>query len=424
MAAAAEEHLRYDVGCPFCGLACDDLAIASAADRLRIAGAGCALSRERLGALAPAGALPRVDGREADLAQAVARAGEILAASRAPVFAVAADVAGARAALALAERLGGVVDHPDSDALFRNLRVVQDAGALTTTLSEVRNRADVVLVVGPDPAGALPRFHERCLAPRRTLFEDAAERALFRLGPPAGAAPAPAVDQLPCTMDRLPEAIAAVRACLTGRPVPRLDLPGLETGRLNALAARLQSARYALVAWVPAAFGDGDGELIGHALLELARAVTRTTRCSLLALGGSANLLGVNQVCTWQTGYPLRTSFGTGTPEHDPHRHAARRMIANGEADAVVWISSFDTIHEPPATGAPVVLLAPPGAAPGDVAVWIPVGVPGVDHAGQIFRGDGVVALPLRALRASALPDVRSVLERIEARLPARRVRP
>ena len=31
--------------------------------------------------------------------------------------------------------------------------------------------------------------------------------------------------------------------------------------------------------------------------------------------------------------------------------------------------------------------------------VHIPVGTPGIDHAGEIFRTDGVVALPLAALR-------------------------
>src|SRR5262245_26521549 len=173
MAAASEERLRRDVGCPFCGLACDDLVIAEAAGRLEVADAGCWLSRRRYAELQAADAAsPIVDGHAATLDAAVARAAEILAVARAPVFAVAADVAGTRAALRIADRLGGVVDHPGSDALFRNLRAVQDTGALTTTLSEVRNRADFVLVVGPDPVAAFPRFYERCIDPRRTLFSE------------------------------------------------------------------------------------------------------------------------------------------------------------------------------------------------------------------------------------------------------------
>jgi len=424
MAAASEERLRRDTGCPFCGLACDDLTVARTADRLEITENGCALSRRRYAELqsaAPAALM--VDGRPADLAAAVERAADILASSHSPVLVVASDVAGTRAALRLADRIGAVIDHPDSGAQHA-LRALQDSGALTTTLSEVRNRADFALIVGTDPAAAFPRFYERCIEPRRTLFaEGAPPRALLRLGPPArdaAASPEFLVEELPCAMERLLEAVAALRALLDDRTIAPLDLPGLDARRLAEVVTRLKAARYPLVVWAPAQFDERDGPVLAHALLELARAATRTTRCSLLMLGGSANLLGVNQVCTWQSGYPLRTSFAGGAPEHDPWRYSARRMLASGEADALVWISAFDATRVPPATDAPTILMTSAGAPPPRTAVHVPVGVPGIDHAGQIFRTDGIVAVPLRALRAATLPDVAAVLGLIESRLAAR----
>jgi formylmethanofuran dehydrogenase subunit B len=414
MAAAAGEHLRRDVGCPFCGLACDDLVVARSANRLEIADNGCALSRSRLAEIQAADAAsPLVDGQEADLAAAMARAASLLAASRAPVFVVASDVAGARAALSLAERTGGVIDHPDSDGLLASLGVVQDAGSLATTLSEVRSRADLVLVVGPDPAPAFPRFYERCVAPRRTLLDEKnPERVLLRLGSPD------------CASKLLPEALAALRSAVDDRPVATAGAGGLDAAGLRELAARLKSARYGVIVWAPSLLETRDVAPVGHALLGLVRDLTRTTRCTLLALGGAANLIGVNQVCVWQTGYPLRTSFATGVPEHDPWRHSARRMIVAGEADAVVWVSAFDNVRVPLTSSVPTILLAPPSAPPPGLAAYIPVGVPGLDHAGQIFRSDGVVALPVRALRQSALPDVATVLGRIETALAAREPAP
>lgn len=423
MADNANEGQRRDVGCPFCGLVCDDLTIDSAGGRLRVTAAGCHISRERFQEHEAGAASPMVDSRVADLSAAVARAAEILAPARAPVFVVAADVAGTRAALRLADRLGGVVDHPDSDALFRNLRAVQDSGALATTLSEVRNRADLLLTVGPDPSSRLPRFFERCVEPQQTfLGEQPLQRQLFHLGAAAEAraesSPGPAVTELPCAMERLPEAIAALTASLRERPVAALDLPGLDGNSLAGLAERIKAARYAVVVWAPAMFDLPGGELLAQALLELARHVSRFTRCSLLPLGGSANLFGVHQVCTWQTGYSVRTGFGRGVPEHDPYRFSARRMIEEGEADAVLWISSFGKAALPDLRGIPAVLMAPPTGAPDrPVCAYVPVGVPGIDHAGQIFRTDGVVALRLAASRASALPDVASVMARIEAAL-------
>jgi formylmethanofuran dehydrogenase subunit B len=56
-----------------------------------------------------------------------------------------------------------------------------------------------------------------------------------------------------------------------------------------------------------------------------------------------------------------------------------------------------------------------PGAP--EPAVFIPVGTPGLDHAGHLFRTDRVVALPLAGLRTSRLPSVAQAIEAIEGAL-------
>ena len=181
MAAVADSALRRNVACPFCGLACDDLTVA-VAERPR------QRARSRLRAQ-PRGLRARAVRRDAarrrasaaSLDEAVAAAADILRGSRQPLFAgLATDVAGLRAVMQLAERTGGIVDHLGSDGLFRNLRVVQDSGWMTTTLSEVRNHMDLLLIVGPDPTPLFPRFFERCVAPRQTLFAECPPRAAGR----------------------------------------------------------------------------------------------------------------------------------------------------------------------------------------------------------------------------------------------------
>lgn len=418
MGESEHQRRRLDVGCPFCGLICDDLAINVGGGGLRVARAGCWLSRRSFEDSAPV-ASAAVAGRAAPIDEAVDRAAEILSRARAPLFMISADIAGARVAMRLADRLGGVVDHPDSDALFRNLRAQQDAGAFTTTLSEVRNRADLVLVVGPDPAPALPRFYERCVEPRRTLLGDQPlDRKLFRLGPPAGAAAAeaptaPPATELSCALDDLPGAVAALGALLRGHDVAPLPVAGLAD-----LADSLKAARYVVLIWAPALFPAAAGELMAQAMLEVVRTLNQTTRAFVLALGGSGNLLGVNQLCLWQSGFPLRTSFGSGTPDHDIHRFSGRRMIADGEADALVWISAFGPATPAVNPQVPAIVLAPRLAPQAALpAVHLPVGIPGIDHAGQVVRADVVVALRLTALREAAAPTVGAVLAMLEARL-------
>ena len=71
-----------------------------------------------------------------------------------------------------------------------------------------------------------------------------------------------------------------------------------------------------------------------------------------------------------------------------------------------------------PATAAPTIALLGPGMqASRPVEVAIPVGTPGLDHAGSIYRMDGVVSLPVLPLRDLGLPSAAEVLRRIGARL-------
>src|SRR4051812_9776298 len=96
---------------------------------------------------------------------AVAEAARLLGASRLPLIAgLGTDIAGARAAVALAERIGGVVEHMHSDAMLRDLAVLREAGAFVTTPNEARLRADTLLLVGTGLSEAWPALGERLLS--------------------------------------------------------------------------------------------------------------------------------------------------------------------------------------------------------------------------------------------------------------------
>jgi formylmethanofuran dehydrogenase subunit B len=49
--------------------------------------------------------------------------------------------------------------------------------------------------------------------------------------------------------------------------------------------------------------------------------------------------------------------------------------------------------------------------------VFIPVGTPGIDHAGHAYRLDNVVAIRLKKLRDAGLPSTAEVLTAIEQAL-------
>jgi formylmethanofuran dehydrogenase subunit B len=411
------------VTCPFCGLLCDDLVVATGGEGLAVRQNGCSLAVagfERAGRGDPA--TPRIGSRPATLPEAAAEAARLLRGARQPLIAgLATDVAGARAVGRLADRAGAIVDHMNSAAAVRNLLVLQDSGWIATTLAEVRNRADLLVVAGGDAVSRFPRFFERCLGRRETLFAEDRQCEVIFLGQgplPEVTLPGPPPTVIGCGVERLGEAIGVLRAMLAGHPLAATSAAGQPLGRWRELAERLRRAGYGVVAWAAADFDFPQAELTIQSLCELVKELNRNTRWSSLPLGGSDGDLTSDSVQLWQTGFGGRTAFGQGVPQYDPYHHSAARLLDSGEADLLLWVSSFHASRTPPRTAVPTVVLGRSGMTfEREPAVYIPVGTPGIDHAGHLFRTDRVLVLPLSRLRASSLPSVADAILAIEAAL-------
>ena len=349
----------------------------------------------------------------------MAAAATLLAGAQQPLITgLGADIAGLRALLALADRTGAIVDRWQSAAQLSNLAVIQRAGALAATFGEIANRADVVLLLGRDPSREHPRLFERLLRNRTALYRSAAPWVSY-LGP-AALAPTdvPLGVQAPVDAASLVDAIGALSALIRGERVAGAAA-ALPLAALGTIAEKLKAARYGAILWEAAAFAPGEVQIAVALVLNILRFLTLTTRCVGLPLGGGDNAQGASQTMLWQAGWPGRISFATGTPEHDPWRFDAERLLAAREVDALLWVAALSPTP-PPSTAVPTVALIGPDvtlAAP--PAVEIRVGVPALDHAGAVVRADTVIALPLTAARPSTLPSVAAaataILERIGA---------
>jgi len=397
-----------DIACPFCGLVCDDLALADG----RVDARGCAKSAAGF-ARTPSVAEHRVAGRPATLDAAAAAAATLLRGARLPLISgLAADVAGLRALIALADRLGGVIDRWGSAAQLANLSLLQREGGMTATFGEIANRADAIVLIGSDPAVAQPRFFERLVRPRHALYRPGAPHIAF-IGRESAAPADPAVsERILVEGDRLLDAVSTLAALANGQKVR----PEIATAALRGLADRLAAAHYGAIAWDIAAFAPPLRDAATSILLHLLRRLTRKTRCVGWPIGGENNAQGASQTMLWQAGWPGRISFAEGTPQHDPWLYDAERLLMAGEVDALLWASALSATPPPP-TSVPTVALLAADAPPTSAAVEIRVGIPGIDHAGTVMRADTVVALPLRAARPSALPSIAAAAAAILAHL-------
>ena len=403
------------IACPFCGLVCDDLLLEAG----HVDSRGCA--KGAAGFARPPGTREhRVAGRAASFADATAAAATLLGGAQQPLITgLGADIAGLRALLALADRSGAIVDRWQSSPQLDNLAVLQRAGAFAATFGEIANRADVVLLLGRDPSRDHPRLFERLLRNRTALYRSAAPWLSY-LGPSALAPADVALGaQAPVEASSVVEALGALSAMIRGKPVAESASTALPVAALSQIAERLKAARYGAILWEAAAFARGEAQIAGALVLHMLRFLNVTTRCVGLPLGGGDNAQGAAQTMLWQAGWPGRISFATGTPEHDPWRFDAERLLAAREVDAVVWVATLSPTP-PPATTVPMVaLVAPDVTLATTPAVEIRVGVPALDHTGTAVRADTVIALPLAAARPSPLPSVAAaaaaILERIGA---------
>jgi formylmethanofuran dehydrogenase subunit B len=359
-----------------------------------------------------------INGRAASLDAAIAEAAGLIGKSRLTVVAgLGADVAGAQAAIALCERIGGVVDHMSSTALLRDLDVLRESGMMLTTPGEARTRGDVVLLVGNGlvESGlleAVPNLRTRALTPPaaegtlRRIFWLGADEADMRALAGAATDSVSKIETISADEASLPGWLAALRARVNGRPVA---LSGAHSGEIDALAAALRSAKFGVAVWSAARLDVLTIEM----LCGLVRDLNAKTRFTGLPLAPGDNAAGVLQVCGGMTGFPMRTGFGSGVPEHDGWVFDAERLVESGEADCALWISAYGA--EAPRWRKPIPLIALTAAAEFARAptVRIAVGRPGVDHDSVDYCPAMGTLVSKAASHPSQTPSVAVVIGRL-----------
>ena len=413
-----------EVPSPFCGIGTDDLTIRVDGVSLKVIENGCAVNTPAF-EQAITDTSPRVDGKEVSLDVAIAKAAALLKDTRLPVIGgCATDVNGMRGLLALADRCGAVVDNMNFTGARNNFLALQDSGWMNTTLAEVKNRCDLLLVVGTDLEAFAPRFFERYLWNKEAMFlDDTSHREVIYLGkaPSGDASTSPSGQKaqvFECATDGLPEVIAVLRALVKGQPIRATSVCGIAVADLQAIADKLKAAKYGVVTWAAGALAYAQAELTVQTLSEMIKDLIQHHPLFRLAVGGKEGDQTANQVCGWTTGYPARTRFSRGYPEYDPFLNDTNLLLANGEADALVWVQAFNVNSVPPVTALPTIVVGRSGMTfAKEPDVFIPVGTPGIDHAGHAYRMDNVVAIRLKKLRDSGLPSTAQVLNAIEQAL-------
>ncbi len=372
------------VTCAGCGLLCDDVAVETSGDRVRLRpecplGAQWFAERVRPRDAAPA----TIDGQPANLESALARAAELLRRSRRPRLHgfENATIEDARAAVALADRLGALITTGAKADPWPGAPAVPLRGASTATLGEIRDRSPLVIIWREDPETTHPRLLDRL----RLDGDD--ERALVVVDDADTATAARARLRLRWPRERDLEAIATMHALQLGLPVrgDKLEQP------LSGLLKRVQDVPHVAFVYGAGLTDGAGGQRRALALHELVRALSHERHAVTLELPRAPGTRSADDVLAWQSGYGGAVDFAGGHPEW------VTATEPPGDADVTVHVES-----------------GPDGSVVAGLGVEVRIrtAAAGVEASGTAHRLDGV-PLTLQAPMAGDAPTAATLLARL-----------
>ena len=415
-----------NVTCPHCGILCDDLSIDvndSVVKPINELPAYCHKAYENASLNSSVLPSPEIDGKQVSLDDAIKKASALLSASSQPlVSGLIADVQSCREAVALTDKIHGVIDHANGTTMRPNIAIMQRHGKVKTTLAEARNRADNIIIFGSEVLNRFPRFLERVLLPKETLGSNNATNKTITIIDSQAETQAQTFNQknisyMQLDAPSLDHIIQTLQRIVHTNPEQN-DQHDSTTQALINLYQTILNSKYSAIVWNTGLLDRNVAEQTVQALTMTIKAIMKTHRCVGLPLGGSKGEITASQVTTWQTGVPLPVSFTSGVPVHEPLLYNGATMIENKEADCLVWLSTYNPDDTPPSTEIPTIVIGHPNMAlDKNTAVFIPVGVPGIDTRGLACRTDSVATLPLQKIRNVDLPTAHEVLFKITGQL-------
>ena len=395
--------------CPTCGLLCDDITPSKNTCAKSVAFFGQTLGEN----------YPQIKGQKVSLQEAVLAAAKILKNSQKALFAgLSTDISGFKAIENLAQKTGGTLAHMNSASMQRNLKVLQSSGWQTTTLTEVKNRADLIVCIGSDIVSHNPRFFER-FVDVEGMFAGGkiSKREIVFLGEKTPHVKSDALNTawplvsllVAHRAGALPSVLSALHAIVLNKPLKADEIGGINRADLEDLASKLKAAKYAVLTWIAKDLDFPHAELAIEQITQIVAALNQSDtnhfgRAAGLPLGGSDGDTSANNIHTWRNGVILDDAPAA-------NHHAPLH-------DALIWINSFNAEKLPPKSVAPLIVLGNENsvfATPPDV--FIPIATPGLDCDGALFRVDGAVILPLKKVRKNDLPTLAEIVRQIESLL-------
>ncbi len=417
--------------CTFCGCVCDDMILTVDMDEHRITKAknACILGRAWFAEHTPGEGPPAfIDGRPVSVDEAVEEASRVLVEARCPITYGLSDTTceAQRQAVAITDIVRGNIDTTTSVCHGPSGLAFQGVGESTMTLGEVKNRADLVIYWGGNPAESHPRHFGRYAVTAKGMFTPNGKKDRYVVLVDVRRTPSAPVASLFVQLKpgKDFEVLWALRALVKGRRIdPSIEEEtGVSLETLTDLVERMKNCRYGVLF-----FGMGLTMTRGRhfnsgALLALASDLNEFTHFVAKPVRGHGNVTGADNVVSWQTGYPFGVNFNRGFPRFNPGEFTTVDMLSRGDADAAMIIASDPASNFPKAAiehmkRIPVISLDTKETETSRLAhVAFRTATYGINTGGTVYRMDDV-PITLRPAFESPFPSDLVILTAIRKRV-------
>jgi formylmethanofuran dehydrogenase subunit B len=419
-----------DATCTFCGCVCDDIDLTVEGSHIVKAERACVLGTSWfLNHDIEDRASCTIHGQPASVDDGIERAAQILANAKYPLIYGLSDttVESQRVAVGIGDWVGANIDTTTSVCHGPSGMAFQGVGEVTCSLGEVRNRGDMIIFWGSNPAESHPRhFTKYSLMPKGMFVPNGRKDRTCVVIDVRKTKSAKAADifiQIKPRRDF--EAAWTLRALAQSIPLDPAQVKedtGVDIEVWQNLMDRMKACKFGVLFFGMGVTMTRGKHANSEAILALTRDMNAYTRFVCKPNRGHGNVTGADNVVSWRTGYPFGVNMGRGYPRFNPGEYTAADVLARREADAAMIIASdpMANFSEPARkhlASIPYIALDPKETpTTRSAAVAFTVATYGINTPGTVYRMDDV-PIPLRPAFDSPHPSDLSILQGIEQRV-------
>ncbi|MBX9583955.1 MAG: formylmethanofuran dehydrogenase subunit B [Gemmataceae bacterium] len=295
---------------------------------------------------------------------------------------------------------------------------------MSCTLGEVKNRADLIIYWGGNPAECHPRHFTKYTIMQKGKYVPNGRKGrtmvLVDIRETPSAKAADIFLQVRPGKDF--EVLTLLRAIVKGQRIdPRAAAEtGLTLEQLTDLADRMKRAKFGVLFFGMGLSMTRGKHMNSAAALTLAAELNAFTKFVAMPMRGHGNVTGADVVLRYTTGYPFGINLCRGYPRFNPGEFSSVDLLVRGDVDATLVLGADPGATMPqPAIDhlarTPTIVLDPKVTHTSRLArVHITTAATGITAPGTVYRMDEV-PLPLRPPLKGPYPSDEEVLRRIIA---------